>query len=112
MKCFISWLHCRKLEIVKYLAFCCKIKFIADFLLLLYVYRESKLTRLLQDSLGGRTKTSIIATISPASTNLDVSSQSYCNLFYAIVDIDCGSKNVPPSVSDIVQAKHGAAPGT
>ena len=32
-------------------------------------YRESKLTRLLQDSLGGRTKTSIIATISPASIN-------------------------------------------
>lgn len=28
-------------------------------------YRESKLTRLLQESLGGRTKTSIIATISP-----------------------------------------------
>ncbi|RWS15023.1 kinesin-like boursin [Dinothrombium tinctorium] len=28
-------------------------------------YRESKLTRLLKDSLGGRTKTSIIATISP-----------------------------------------------
>ena len=38
-------------------------------------YRESKLTRLLQDSLGGRTKTSIIATISPASMNLDVSSR-------------------------------------
>ena len=34
-------------------------------------YRESKLTRLLQDSLGGRTKTSIIATISPASINLE-----------------------------------------
>lgn len=34
-------------------------------------YRESKLTRLLQESLGGRTKTSIIATISPASVNLD-----------------------------------------
>ncbi|PSN39062.1 Kinesin-like protein KIF11-A [Blattella germanica] len=34
-------------------------------------YRESKLTRLLQDSLGGRTKTSIIATISPALCNLD-----------------------------------------
>ena len=32
-------------------------------------YRESKLTRLLQDSLGGRTKTSIIATISPAAIN-------------------------------------------
>lgn len=29
-------------------------------------YRESKLTRLLQDSLGGKTKTSLIATISPA----------------------------------------------
>ncbi|XP_052770351.1 kinesin-like protein KIF11-B [Mya arenaria] len=34
-------------------------------------YRESKLTRILQDSLGGRTKTSIIATISPASVNLE-----------------------------------------
>ncbi|XP_051882851.1 kinesin-like protein KIF11 [Pristis pectinata] len=34
-------------------------------------YRESKLTRILQDSLGGRTKTSIIATISPASMNLE-----------------------------------------
>ena len=31
-------------------------------------YRESKLTRLLQDSLGGSTKTCIISTISPAST--------------------------------------------
>lgn len=34
-------------------------------------YRESKLTRLLQDSLGGKTKTSIIATISPAQTDLE-----------------------------------------
>lgn len=34
-------------------------------------YRESKLTRLLQDSLGGRTKTSIIATISPAACNME-----------------------------------------
>ncbi|VDP44318.1 unnamed protein product [Schistosoma margrebowiei] len=34
-------------------------------------YRESKLTRLLQDSLGGRTKTSIIATINPAMTSLE-----------------------------------------
>lgn len=33
--------------------------------------RESKLTRLLQDSLGGRTKTCIIATISPARINLE-----------------------------------------
>ncbi len=33
--------------------------------------RESKLTFLLKDSLGGRTKTSIIATVSPASINLE-----------------------------------------
>ena len=36
------------------------------------LFRESKLTRLLQDSLGGRTKTSIIATVSPASSNVDL----------------------------------------
>lgn len=34
-------------------------------------YRESKLTRLLQDSLGGRTKTSLIATISPAPADYE-----------------------------------------
>lgn len=37
----------------------------------LTLFRESKLTRLLQESLGGRTKTSIIATVSPASINLE-----------------------------------------
>ena len=36
-----------------------------------YNHRESKLTRILQDSLGGRTKTSIIATISPAQCNIE-----------------------------------------
>lgn len=34
-------------------------------------YRESKLTRLLQESLGGRTKTVLVATISPAINSLD-----------------------------------------
>ncbi|KAL3290127.1 hypothetical protein HHI36_023492 [Cryptolaemus montrouzieri] len=34
-------------------------------------YRESKLTRILQDSLGGKTKTTIIATISPSTASLD-----------------------------------------
>jgi len=34
-------------------------------------YRESKLTRLLQDSLGGRTKTTIVATISPGVNNME-----------------------------------------
>jgi kinesin family protein 11 len=44
-------------------------------------YRESKLTRLLQDSLGGRTKTCIIATISPAKVSLDetISTLEYAN---------------------------------
>jgi len=40
-------------------------------LLYLLLCRESKLTRILQDSLGGRTKTSIIATVSPAQCNLE-----------------------------------------
>lgn len=39
--------------------------------ILMTVYRESKLTRLLQDSLGGRTKTCIIATVSPARSNME-----------------------------------------
>ena len=48
-------------------------------------YRESKLTRILQDSLGGRTRTSIIATVSPASLNLEVRSE--LPLFLAV---QCG----------------------
>lgn len=44
-------------------------------------YRESKLTRLLQDSLGGRTKTSLIATISPAAINLE---ETISTLDYAL----------------------------
>lgn len=44
-------------------------------------HRESKLTRLLQDSLGGRTKTCIIATISPAKVNLE---ETLSTLDYAL----------------------------
>ncbi|EEB05748.2 kinesin-like protein cut7 [Schizosaccharomyces japonicus yFS275] len=44
-------------------------------------YRESKLTRLLQDSLGGKTKTCIIATVSPSRSCLDetLSTLEYAN---------------------------------
>uniref|UniRef100_A0A915L0W3 Kinesin motor domain-containing protein n=1 Tax=Romanomermis culicivorax TaxID=13658 RepID=A0A915L0W3_ROMCU len=44
-------------------------------------YRDSKLTRLLQDSLGGNTKTIMIACLSPASTNYDetLSTLRYAN---------------------------------
>ncbi|RPD66242.1 kinesin-domain-containing protein [Lentinus tigrinus ALCF2SS1-7] len=44
-------------------------------------YRESKLTRILQDSLGGRTKTCIIATISPARSNME---ETLSTLEYAL----------------------------
>ncbi|KAJ2931380.1 hypothetical protein H1R20_g5745, partial [Candolleomyces eurysporus] len=44
-------------------------------------YRESKLTRLLQDSLGGRTKTCIVATVSPARSNFE---ETLSTLDYAL----------------------------
>jgi len=43
-------------------------------------YRDSKLTRLLQDSLGGNTKTIMIAAISPANYHYD---ESLSTLRYA-----------------------------
>ncbi|EKX31906.1 hypothetical protein GUITHDRAFT_159015 [Guillardia theta CCMP2712] len=49
-------------------------------------YRESKLTRLLQDSLGGKTKTLIIATVSPTSGNIE---ETLGTLDYA-----CRAKNI------------------
>ena len=44
-------------------------------------YRDSKLTRLLQDSLGGNAKTMMIVTISPSSYNTDetISSLNFAN---------------------------------
>lgn len=44
-------------------------------------YRESKLTRLLQDSLGGRTKTCIVATVSPTKSNQE---ETLSTLDYAL----------------------------
>lgn len=46
-----------------------------------FLSSESKLTRLLQDSLGGRTKTCIIATVSPARCNME---ESLSTLEYAL----------------------------
>jgi len=43
-------------------------------------YRDSKLTRLLQDSLGGNTKTIMIAAVSPADYNYE---ESLSTLRYA-----------------------------
>jgi kinesin family member 11 len=44
-------------------------------------YRDSKLTRLLQDSLGGRTKTTIIATLSPSGSAIE---ETLSTLEYAL----------------------------
>lgn len=62
-------------------------------------YRESKLTRLLQDSLGGRTKTCIIATISPAKSNLE---ETISTLDYAF-----RAKNIrnKPQVNALINKK-------
>ena len=43
-------------------------------------YRDSKLTRLLKDSLGGNSKTCMIAHVSPSSSNYD---ETYNTLVYA-----------------------------
>ncbi|CAK7268152.1 Kinesin-related motor protein [Sporothrix epigloea] len=62
-------------------------------------YRESKLTRLLQDSLGGRTKTCIIATISTAKSNLE---ETISTLDYAF-----RAKNIrnKPQVNQLINKK-------
>lgn len=62
-------------------------------------YRESKLTRLLQDSLGGQTKTCIIATVSPAKSNLE---ETISTLDYAF-----RAKNIrnKPQVNQMVNKK-------
>lgn len=46
-------------------------------------YRDSKLTRLIQDSLGGKTKTCIIATLSPAGSCVEesMSTLEYANRY-------------------------------
>ena len=68
-------------------------------------YRDSKLTRLLQDSLGGNSKTVMIACVSPADVNFDETSST---LRYAgrarniqnkaIVNKDPGAFEVCPTI--------------
>ena len=59
-------------------------------------FRESKLTRLLQDSLGGNTKTVLIATISPAKINVE---ETLSTLEYATKAKDIKNK---PKLGTIV----------
>lgn len=65
-------------------------------------YRESKLTRLLQDSLGGNTKTTLIATISPAKINVD---ETLLTLEYALRAKNIRNAPQAGSESDLVLKK-------
>lgn len=58
-----SYVICYKLDVLCYPRLLSNVFLIS--------FRESKLTRILQESLGGRTKTSIIATISPGHKDLE-----------------------------------------
>lgn len=58
-------------------------------------YRESKLTRLLQGSIGGRTKTALIATVSPAKLNV-LETMSTLNYASKAKNI----RNLPQSCAD------------
>lgn len=66
---------------------------------LLTLDRESKLTRLLQDSLGGRTKTCIIATVTASRSNLE---ETISTLDYAF-----RAKNIrnKPQINSIMSKK-------
>ncbi|PVU92476.1 hypothetical protein BB561_003787 [Smittium simulii] len=70
-------------------------------------YRESKLTRLLRDSLGGRTRTCLIATISPSKTNIEetISTLDYANRAKSIKNRPEANKKVTQTalVSDLQQ---------
>jgi len=68
-------------------------------------YRDSKLTRILQESLGGRCKTVIIATLSPSITAIE---ESMSTLNYAQAAI--GIVNKPISTS--FMSLPGSNPGT
>lgn len=58
-------------------------------------YRDSKLTRLLQDSLGGNCKTVMIAAVSPSSVTLE---DTYNTLKYAD-----RAKNIKSNVRNLIE---------
>lgn len=64
----------------------------------IHCFSESKLTRLLQDSLGGCTKTTIIATISPVSYEETASTLTYAHQAKAIQNRPEINQRVPRSV--------------
>ena len=70
-----------------------------------YVYRDSKLTRLLQESLGGNSRTIMLATISPASDNYQESLSTLNYAKRAKTIKNKARKNVDVSQEEIRQLK-------
>ncbi|CAE7867835.1 KIN4C, partial [Symbiodinium sp. KB8] len=54
-------------------------------------YRDSKLTRILQDSLGGNSQTAMIACVSPADSNMD---ESFNTLRYEVAAYASRARNI------------------
>ena len=78
-------------------------------------YRDSKLTRLLQDSLGGNTKTMMIAAISPTDCNFEetMSTLTYANWAKKIMNKPKINKELRDAMihfyDDSIRNGHGAA---
>ena len=54
-------------------------------------YRDTKLTRLLQESLGGNSKTSLIVTVSPSTYNTE---ETISSLFFALRAMKIQNKHI------------------
>ena len=69
-------------------------------------YRDSKLTRLLTDSLGGNTKTTLCASVGPALHNYD---ETFCTLLLAtraVRDASCNTAQQPHATRNRTQPPH------
>ncbi|KDO21649.1 hypothetical protein SPRG_12890 [Saprolegnia parasitica CBS 223.65] len=69
-------------------------------------YREAKLTRLLQDSLGGNSKTVMIACVSPADVNFDETTSTLRYAEQARCIQNAAVVNRDPAESEIVYLRH------